>query len=249
MRFRYGSYTHRENEAHLMAFFVRPTMNRRGRRISSKYEMHVQIELVLPSSVDSTDKDACQAWFTSEIQTLVRVYGENGKDAYFLQDDGTPTSHSLMSGPSISGVTVHQRSWPRGDGAEYATTRTGYIVLRAEYVELDSPLWSYQELVTNVGSGGPRWELHSRVVGDPVDFILSQRTPQYVTQVGRAVGVLGYPLAYMIPLYAPKFEHTDRRIVAPGSPEFFGNGYMLYPLNWAFHFEFKRPTNSFPNII
>jgi len=249
MRFRYGSYTHRENEAHLMAFFVRPRMNRRGRRVSSTYEMHVQIELVLPSTVDGTDKNACQAWFTSEIQTLVNVYGENGKDAYFLQDDGTPTSHSLLSGPSVSGVTVHQRSWPRGDGAEYATTRTGYVVLRAEYVELDSPLWSYQELVTNTGSGGPRWELVPRIVGLPVDYILNMQTPQYVTQVGRAVGVLGYPLAYMSPLYPPKFEHTDRRIVAPGSPEFFGNGYMLYPLNWAFHFSLKQPQNNFPNIV
>lgn len=249
MKFRYGTYTHPENEAHLMGFFVRPRMNRRGRRVSSFYEMHIQVELVLPSTVDSTDKNAVQAWFTTELQKLVQVYGDNGKDAYFLQDDGTITSHSLLSGPSISGVTVHQRSYPRGDGAEYATTRTKYLVFRAEYVEQDSPLWEYREIVTNVGAGGPRWEMVARQVGLPVSYILNQRTPQYVTQVGRAIGVLGYPLAYMSPLYPLNYEHTDRRIVAPGTPEFMGNGYMLYPLNWAFHFSLKQPQNNFPNIV
>lgn len=249
MKFRYGNYTHPENEAHLMAFFVRPRMNRRGRRVSSFYEMHVQIELILPSTIDSTDKNLSQAWFTSEIQKLVGIYGNNGLDAYFLQDDGTPTSHSLLSGPSISGVTVHQRSYPRGDGAEYATARTIYNVFRAEYVEQDSPLWHYQEIVTNVGAGGPRWEMVPRIKGLPVSYILNQRTPQHVSQVGRAVGVLGYPLSYMAPLYPLNFEHTERRVVAPGTPEFMGNGYMLYPLNWAFHFTLQQPQNNFPNII
>ena len=249
MKFSYGSFVHRENEAKLMGYFVRPRINQRGRRVSSIHEMHIEVQLILPVDQAPWSTAAAQAWLNTEIGKVVDAYYINGLDAVFMHDDGTPTRHTMISNQSISGVTVHHKTWPRGDGAEYATTRTCYAVFKAEYVEQDSPLWSYQEVVTNISTGGPIWQYQVREFGDPLRYQLAQRTPQQVIQTGRAVGVLGYPLGYMLPLYPPEMEHLDRRVVAPGSPQFMGNGYMLYPINWAFSFTLPIATNNFPVII
>ena len=47
----YGGYRHLDNEARLMSFIVRPGMTPRGKRATTIYEMHVQLEINLPVSM------------------------------------------------------------------------------------------------------------------------------------------------------------------------------------------------------
>lgn len=249
MKFRYGNFEHRENEAVPKAFIVRPRMSPRGTRISSIYEMHLQIDLTLPADGTVWTSTTAQAWFNTEIGRIVDGYSNNYGDAVFMHDDGTPTRHRLESARSISGVTVRHRTWPKGDGAEYATVRTGYVVLQAEYLELDSLLWEFYETVQTVGTTGRRWRFQERVFGRPVPYLTNNWTVQSVTQTGRATGVTTYPLEFLAPIYNLQSEHEDMRIVRPESPRCVGQGYMLYPIHWTYFFELVIPRNTLPRIV
>lgn len=249
MYFKYGAFQHRDNEAKLMAFFVKSELSRRNRRVKMHYEMHLQLELTLPADGTVYTTTTAQAWLDSRIRQIINAYSLDGQDAIFYHDNGTPTRHSLTSGNSLSGVRVVQRSWPTGDGAEYATTRTGYVVLRASYADVESQLFEYSETVHSIGNGTKRWRAEELEIGAPRSYDLNQRTVQRVIQTGHAIGFQGYPLAYFGPLYGPQFEHGDLREVTPGHPRYMGNGYAYYPISWTFRFTLGTPVNSFPVIV
>lgn len=244
MFFKYGSYQHPDNEAKLMAYMVRPQYSPRGKQAFVIGEMHVQIEVVLPTGTIYTTTTA-QQYLNGRITEIIAAYENDYQDAKFCHDDGTPTKHSLDNATSISGVQIKHRTWPRGDAAEYATTRTGYVVLQATYINLYSELYSYSEIVRSIGTGAPRWRVQEQVVGAPVGVYLNQQTVQKVIQAGQAVGVEGYPLPFINPLW-PQYEHQDIREVTPGHPQQFGQGWALYPISWAFHFTLPVAQNSIP---
>lgn len=246
MYFRYGSYQHPDNEAKLMSFVKNPHVSERGKRYVSRLEMHIQIEVVLPTNQSYTTAEA-QLYLNNRILELINVYKSDYQDAIFYHDDGTPTQHKLINGGSVSGVRVKHQSWPRGDAAEYATTRTAYIILTADYTDIYSEIYSYSEVVRNIGTGGPRWRMQEFVSGIPIMVVLNQQTAQKIVQSGTAVGVEGYPLPYMLPLW-PAYEHLDMREVTPGTPTHYGQGLLLYPLTWTFHFTLPSGSSTFPNI-
>lgn len=246
MRFSYGNFTHRDNEAKLMAFYVRHRLSDRGRRVSVINEMHLQIECTLPADGTVYTTATAQAWLAGRISQIINAYANDYGDAKFYHDDGTLTRHSMLNAGSLSGVRVVQRSWPSGDGAEYATTRTGYVVLRCEYPDVESQLYSLSEWVQSIGTGGPRWRMQDLETNRPRRYNLNQFTHQKVIQVGRATGFQGYPLSSFGPLYGPQFEHEDVRVVAPGHPRYAGNGFIMYPISWSFRFSLPIPQNSFP---
>ena len=249
MKVRYRNLEHRDNEATMMAFIIRPRITPRGKRISSIYEAHLRIDLTVPTDGTVTTTAECQSWLNTEIGKVIDAYGENGGDLIFYHDDGTPTRHSLLSAQSVSGVTVRHRTWPKGDGAEYATVRTGYVVLQAEYIELDSPIWEYRETVRTVSTSGRRWRFQEREFGLPIAYQLNQRTIQHITQSGHAIGTLGYPLDWIAPIYDLNSEHEDLRVVEPSSPRQMGNGFMMYPIQWTFQFSLIVPQNTLPRIL
>jgi hypothetical protein len=248
MYFKYGGYQHPDNEARLMAFIVKPQYSDRGKRLTTDYEMHMQIEICIPTSMAGSTTAECQAYLDGRISEIVTVYESNYQDAVFYHDNGTPTRHRLENGPSLSGVCVTHRTWPKGDGDEYATTRTGYLVLRASYLTPDSQIVNYREFVRNIGTGGPRWRIQDTVTGPPIVVPMAQQTHQRVIQTGMSVGLQGYLLDYMIPLW-PQFEHQDTREVTPGNPRANGQGYTHYPLSWTFHMSLPAPANNFPVIV
>jgi hypothetical protein len=244
----YGGYRHLDNEARLMSFIVRPGMTPRGKRATTIYEMHVQLEINLPVSMAGATTAQAQSYLNGRINEIVDVYSYNYQDVKFCHDDETPTRHSLINSESLSGVRVTHRTWPKGDGDEYATTRTGYVVFQAEYLTPDSQLVIFQEVVRNIGTGGPRWRVQELEQGNPIVIPLNQRTAQRVLQSGVSVGLQGYVLDYMIPLW-PAFEHLDLREVTPATPRANGQGYTHFPLSWTFHMTLPAAANNFPNIV
>lgn len=248
MFFKYGNFRHRDNEAKLMAFFVKHRLSPRGRRVSVINEMHLNLELTLPCDGTIYTTATAQAWLRDRISQVIDAYSVDGVDAMFCHDDGTPTRHSMLSAPSLTGVRVVQRSWPSGDGAEYASTRTAYVILRAEYADVESQLYELSEIVHTIGTCGPRWRMCDLQVGRPRRYDQAEYTHQRIIQTGRAIGFQGYPLAFFGPLYGPQFEHEDMREVAPGHPRYAGNGFVHYPITWTFRFSLPTPLNTFPVI-
>ena len=246
MFFTYAGYRHPDNEVKLLSYLSRPLYSPRGKRWLKVVEMHLQIEVVLDVGTIYTTTTA-QSFLRDRINDLITRYDQNYGDAIFYHDDGTPTPHKITNADSISGVRIRHRSWPKGDPPEYATTRTGYVVLEAEYLDLDSQIWSWEERCINIGNGAPRWEMQDLVVGYPTPVVLTQRTKQRVIQVGSAIGIGGYPLEYIVPLW-PQFEHGDRRRIEPGSPTARGQGYTHYPISWTIEQTLAVPQNNFPNL-
>lgn len=248
MYLKYGGYQHPDNEARLMAFIVKPGYSQRGKRLTTVYEMHVQIEICLPLSMAGATTAEAQSHINDRIVELISVYENNYQDVSFHHDDGTKTRHSLDNANSLTGVRITHRTWPKGDGDEYATTRTGYVVFQAEYLTPDSQIVLFREVVRNIGTGGPRWRVQELETGNPIVVPLNQRTAQRVIQSGVAVGLQGYVLDYMIPLW-PQFEHLDLREVSPATPRANGQGYTHFPISWTFHMTLPAAANNFPVIV
>lgn len=236
MYFRYGSYTHPAGEVNLARYLVREKKSNRGRRISLIHTMFLEGEICAYG----------QAAITARIEQLIDTYSVNYQDAALYQDDGQPTPHSLFNGrpDCISGVRVVQRSWPKGDGAEYATGRTFSITIEAEFDAAESQIIAYEESITIVGNCGPRIEVVELATGAPVLQVLNQKTAQRIIQSGSSIGYGGYVLPFGS-LY-PTFEHVDRRIEKPGTPAFQGQGYRYYPFQWTYFHSLAIPQTPIP---
>jgi hypothetical protein len=242
MRVIYNGYQHPENEVNLASFLVRPLYSSRHRRTLVRYEAHLTGEIIIDDT--DTTTELAQAKLTTRINELVNAYGVNGGDYILLDNQGNQTRHSLISGDSLSGVRVEHRSWPKGDPAEWATHRTFYIVLVAEYVEAESQIVSWQERVQVVGNGGPDWEMRRVRFGLPRPQLLSNFTPVSVVQQGEAVGLQGYPIPPG-PIF-PAWEHEQLRQITPGSAESYPNGFINFPLRWAYIHTTPTYTEAWP---
>lgn len=251
-RFKYGGYTHPNNEVNLVRFDILPQRSDRGLRRSRIVQMRLagEISYCAADQIDWTDH---VLYFNHRIDELINVYADDFKDAiYEVQSpNGTwrRTSHVLMNNDvnNISGVQVVARSWPSGDGDEFATCRKFAITLQAEYLDVYSEIVSFSETLQHIGNGGPQWiwVLNSSV--NPVQQVLSRKTIQKVYQQGYAVGLSGYPFGAVPGPLLPQYEHEDVRIVDVGSPRFAGQKYTEWPVHWRYFMETPNPISGIPN--
>ena len=248
MYFQYGGYRHPQNEVDLAAFMVYPKLSHRNRRATTVYEMHLhgQVNINDPSLLTPAQ---LQAAINARVSEIVDAYADDNKDAMFLHDDLTPTRHTLISDRSLSGVKVRRRSWPRGGQEEYATCRTFYIVLSAEYLEPSAEITYLVESVRHIGTGGPRFVVTENYVGPPTVQVVNQMTTQKIIQHGMAIGLEGWPRqgVHFSPLW-PQFEHLDQREITPSLPQSFSNGWIEYPITWQYTFTLPYPTNTYPTL-
>jgi hypothetical protein len=245
MRVRYGTYTHPENEVNLAAFMIRPIYSPRGRRTVVRYEAHLHGEICI--SPASTTTALAQAEIRQRIDEIVLAYDVNGLDFAFLDNAGVATRHSLVSSQSITGTRITHRSWPKGDPAEWATGRTFYVTIEADYVASESTLVSWQEVVKVIGTGGPRVEVIETVTGVPRTQTLAAQTAVRVIQQGRSIGMTGYyaPPGPLIPAY----EHQDQREISLESAESFPNGFLYFPTQWTYYHTTPTYTAVVPNSV
>lgn len=241
MFFRYGPYQHPDNEVNLTSFEVIPRRSERGRQMTVHYRMHLLGELI----------HCGQADIHTAIQQLIAAYAyDNMGDAGLFHDDGTPTRHYIPQNhqDNLTGVRVTHRSWPKGDAAEYATLRTFYIVLEADFRYLEGELTAWQEVVRTTGNCGPRWDYFESQNDLPRPEILNRYTVQTIVQSGSAVGFDGWPMLHVPgPLY-PSQELEYLREITPYSPKFMGQQWAEYPIEWKYVMRSNQPLASFPHI-
>ena len=225
MKLKYGNYTHDLNEAVV-------SIRREVIEDSSRAGLGNKTTWTISGRLhgdDPTDLD-------KKIALLEEAYGVNGKDLVLLHNDGTETAHYLKNYGSIGGVRIKNLSWPKGDGAEYVTFRTYQIEAFAEYLfSAGAVETSWQETVTVIGTGGPRFVVREVRNGPPVRQQVSDATPVRATQSGSATGYGAYPLPPP-PLW-PQWEVEAARSVTNQQ----NKKSLVYQTNWAYQFESPTP--------
>lgn len=188
------------------------------------------------------------AELTTAINALQAAYNRPGQDAVILLDGGTESAHKITSSQTLGGTKVTRLSFPDFNGGEYATFRSYQIELEAEYeVNRDSQnvLVTYEETVTAT-SGGERWIIMPTLTGPGQRQTVQQQSPYKFSQVGRAIGLGGYPM-WPGPMF-PADEHIDQRQISLKSPTVNGNQQREYEVTWSYQFESISNLSGFPSV-
>jgi hypothetical protein len=242
----YGGHRHPNNEVNLVNFEVIPKYSERGTKYASIYRVHLQGELIYTGQTD----------ISNAIDALIAAYESNNQSFYLYHDDGTPTKHKLVQEDTnnLSGVKVVHRSWPKGDPAEYATTRTFSIVLQALYRDTESEIMEFRESLQFVGDGGPQWEWVKTPVGTSYKQDTCEHDTQRIIQSGKIAALSTWPIGNVpLPLY-PLWEHRNLRQLRYIEPIFAGNpnnpyAYINYGIAWTYIMEAPYYVNAAPNLL
>lgn len=238
MKFEYGSYQHDDNEA-FVVFRTENQISSRGERLNQR--RIAQISGVL----HGTDQDDLEA----NMAVLRAAYNVDGKDFRVYLNDGTTlsTDHKLINSESASGVQVVSGPiWTQGrGGAEHSTFRSYEIVLAAEYVT-NAILESWEEEITQVGTGGERVVYVELATEPPDRQVVNQRTLTFASQSGTAVGVGAYPEP-PAPVFAGD-EIQVSRTISRRSPRKRGRIWTGYRISWSYEFHSPAPLEGLPSI-
>ena len=128
----------------------------------------------------------------AKIDNLRTVFATQYLD--FEYKVGGVAIHGLTNAGSLSGVKVIQQSWPKGDGEELATCRTGAVTLQAEYPFADSNIVYWRESIRYRGNGGPSIAVTNTWLG-PVASVIYPTTPIRLLQSGKAIGFTSHVAA------------------------------------------------------
>ncbi len=223
----YGAYNHPAGEINVVNLTVRNVHSGRGQQKHVLFTYHLRGEICNASTT---------AEITARLIELEQVYSVEGQNCGLFIDASTPTAHILRNDHpnNISGNRVIQRpSYPEGGAVEYATGRVYTIVIQAVFASPESQILEYNERIQYVGDGGPLVDVRNMVRGAPRLYPRCERTAQRIIQSGNSVGFNGYvePLG---PIF-PSYEHRDQQTWIYGTPEFKGQQYSEYPMQWAFY--------------
>lgn len=162
------------------------------------------------------------------------------QDLVFFADDGTPTSLSLYTRDSLSGVTVVSGPhFDRPDGPDFVNMRTCRFTAEGEFVApaAAGALVSWQQTMSRQGNGGPSRRWRFPVNAKPIRQIVSPHSLVRVTQSGRAVGHLARP-APAAPLIPREYLVNEADAVTEESPRPVGPGaWVEWPVRWSYSFE------------
>jgi hypothetical protein len=179
----YGGHRHPDHEVNLVKLETVSVYSERNLRMYETRTVYLSGEIQEDDPLRMTQK----------IQQLQAAYASDGLDfRYHLAANNVP--HQLInSADCLSGVKVLQRpTFPDGDGAQLATTRSFSITLQAIYDAPESDLVMWEEEIETIGDGGPLFFIVDTVDG-PQGVVVAPRTAQYYIQKGRAVGYNSYP--------------------------------------------------------
>lgn len=227
MRLRYGGYTHQTGECSVV---IRKEKTLSDRGVITGFKEFWRISgMLMANSV---------AELTTAILAFEQAYSRSNLDLELLTDAGTPTAHRLIAAQTTGGVLIRALAYPVGDGAEYTTFRRFEIEAEADYslnITGGQAVVSFNQVISQTGTGGPRYATIETRNGPPVRQIVSQRTPIIVTQSGSATGLQRYPTP-PAPLY-PRYEDvTDRQFSQSTAANKGQNRESELSIQWAYKF-------------
>ena len=220
---RYGSYQHALSEA-AVSIRQESAYNAGGQQQSVREVWNITGLLQANTS----------ALLTAAVNNLKAAYKIQGQNLGLFYDDGTASSHGVISASTLGGVRVTRGpDFPEWKGAEGATMRTYEIELAADYPALNVLLSLFEETLEFEG-GGPRDVFLQPLNGLPQKQRVAESTPYRAVQRGSATGYRGWPLP-MAPIF-PDAEHRDQRHFSRRSPKRDGPVgapfYSEFPIEW-----------------
>ena len=236
MHLTYNGYSHEENEV----WFNIQKLNEfspRGRPMKQHQTWTIRGVLIGTSESDLTNK----------INALESAYSIGGGDLLFYGNSNTVTAHAMRSSYSTNGVQIGRIQWLEGNkgiwgsGTEYQNKRSYQIVARAEYLATGDNIVSYHTTISAKGNCGPNKLWQGSLTGTPQQQIVQLFTTQKIAQMGRAIGLTGYPIPDG-PLWPGIPENEDLRNPSYDSPLRVGiNISTHWPVSWKYFFESSTP--------
>jgi hypothetical protein len=237
MFFSYGGYDHDANEANLLSWSERPIYNQRLKRQVVRKTMTIEGNL-LP---DTASQDSIK----NKIEELEAAYARDGENAGLYHDNGTPSPHFLDSSSTIGGVRIIEKSFPKGNSAEYSVWRNYRITLEADFPVFENELVLFEENLSITGNSGPRRVVIESRVGAPQLQVTTQRTLTTAVQSGRAIGFTRRPQPARV--LFPHFLQDDRVTINRIAPQTQGNRLVNWGIQWNYPYLSPIPLFGVPN--
>ena len=231
--FKYGSFQLAVGETNLISHQKRRKYSPRGGRMSQVSTLHIRVEFYKSTTAE----------LITAVNALEAGFLHDGSDAGLYYDDDTPTRHVLPSSNSVNGVQVVKLDYLKDDGAEVNVKRTADIILQAEYLQVETEIINFHEIVHMVGDTGPRYDIEETFYG-PVAVIAALRTPKIIVQTGFKEAVTAYPLAPG-PAY-PGNEQRHRREISLYGPRRGIQTPIGYGVRWRYHMVLDVNAAAFP---
>ena len=228
MYLKYGDYKHKEGEVSL-------SIDERIIEDDQNNKMGVEetwtiTGLILPDD-GAADPVASLQTNISKLQTAYRV---NGKNICLYINDSTKTTHEINSSQAIGGVRVQSIRFPESSGSELVTGRSYVITVKAEVFSsaggTGSSAISKTEVITQQGTGGPRYVWRETRNGPAVRQMVSLHTTVRIQQTGTTITV-GGPL--IPPPLMSDFELLERRSIATS----YDSSTLKHTVNYSYQFE------------
>jgi hypothetical protein len=238
MYLKIGSYQHPLNEAALV-------ISKTTLLTSAQIPYAVRNRWDITGYLQAADQPS----LTTAIQALEAAYSIQGQDVGLYLDDNTPTAHRLISANCIGGVRIPSPpSYPDGSGAEYTTFRHFRIGIEAETATATAFLKDWVEVLNFTGTGGPRVVWMEIRNGPPQQQVVSEQTANEVTQTGRGVGYLTYPIPAR-PIW-PNAELQEHRKISYKLPNTIGSGAARrltdWEVTWSYTFKSDQQLSGAP---
>jgi hypothetical protein len=223
---RWGGYSFDDNVVNLVQFSRMTKYSERNKRL--QYIVSAQCFGELQGTLTEQLED---------MAAMENALRQEGQSFYYSVNDSIV--HSILNtADCISGTRIVQRSFPKGDGAEFANRRSFSFTVQAIFdATSGEDLISWQETVELIGNGGPDFYV-VRTAFNPIAIITSPITEIKIRQTGLAVGYTSYPIP---PGYvggaAPSGtvnEYGPAHRIIRQTPKQMGNGFRFYPIRWYF---------------
>lgn len=234
----YGGYTGQDNETNLVQFQIATRFSPRNKRLSQTRSATIYGELI-----DSTNGGTSA--IVTRANALINAFKDDNKD--FRYTVGGVLAHSLLnSSDNLSGVRVLNTSFPHGDPAQLATTRSYTVTLQATYDVAETDLVSWSETIEVIGNGGPKFFVVDTVFG-PRAIFTCPTSAVYYLQRGQAVGYSAYPTpASPISNPATPSLFNDQVRIGRISARNMGQQLRFYSISW--NYKMARDVNAFGGV-
>lgn len=241
MYFKKGTYQHEANTVTLASFNYRPVRTPRGRRMTTRVEMHIVGELLADPTL-STDLQR-QDDLNTKIAAMNTAYEADYEDVGFYRDDNDVTAHFIQSSnaTSLTGNVLLYLNWAPGDDTEFCAKRSFQAGFYNEFVDAYSNVIDYVDSVKRIGRAGPiyQWRNYPTIPAQP--RMTNLYSTQLIVHVGKATALIGHPTP-PVPLAsgANFLQHLSE--VTYISPKRWGQGYAVYQTMWKYVYAF--PFNN-----
>jgi hypothetical protein len=194
------------------------------------------------------------AELTVNMTSYESAFRVSGGDLKFVDANGSPTAHQLLSSSTVSGTRVDRFEWRRNGGnsppaTEYVHRRSFIAIVSGDRLASSGGgIVSWEESIRIIGTGGPVVIWKPALFGPVQPQITQQQSSVIAIQQGSAVGLTDYP---SIP--SPLFDQTllKARQTVPydhASPRLLGGSPLMFRTSWRYIYEAGAISPANPTL-